>query len=73
MINNIKKLLSDKDYIDITELVIWSHAFDNIIFIYYLNEKEVDEIIIRLKQNYDVGYAKTTYYVNQQVILFLFC
>ena len=50
--------------------------FENIIgtlrFSNYLPEKEVGEIIMRLRQYYDVKYAEATYYVENQVFYFNF-
>ena len=38
----------------------------------YLPEEEVSEIIIRLRQYYDVHYTEATYYVDKQMFYFNF-
>ena len=64
--------LFDKGYIDTTKPVIFGNVLGNIRFSNYLPEKEVGEIIMRLRQYYDVGYAEATYYVDKQVFYFNF-
>ena len=64
--------LFDKGYIDTTKLAIFGNVLGNIRFSNYLAEEEVGEIIMRLRQYYDVGYAEATYYVEKQVFYFNF-
>ena len=64
--------LFDKGYIDTTKPAIFGNVLGNIRFSNYLPEEEVSEIIMRLKQYYDVGYTEATYYVDKQVFYFNF-
>ncbi len=64
--------LFDKGYIDTTKPAIFGNVLGNIRFSNYLPEKEVSEIIMRLKQYYDVSYTEATYYVDKQVFYFNF-
>ena len=64
--------LFDKGYIDTTKPAIFGNVLGNIRFSNYLLEKEVGEIIMRLRQYYDVGYTEATYYVDKQVFYFNF-
>ena len=64
--------LFDKGYIDTTKPAIFGNVLGNIRFSNYLPEEEVGEIIMRLRQYYDVGYAEATYYVDKQVFYFNF-
>lgn len=64
--------LFDKGYIDTTKPAIFGNVLGNIRFSNYLAEEEVGEIIMRLRQYYDVGYAEATYYVQKQVFYFNF-
>ena len=64
--------LFDKGYIDTIKPAIFGNVLGNIRFSNYLPEKEVSEIIMRLRQYYDVGYAEATYYVDKQVFYFNF-
>ena len=64
--------LFDKGYIDTTKPAIFGNVLGNIRFSNYLAEEEVGEIIMRLRQYYDVGYAEATYYVEKQVFYFNF-
>ena len=64
--------LFDNGYIDITKPAIFGNVLGNIRFSNYLSEKEVSEIIMRLKQYYDVSYTEATYYVDKQVFYFNF-
>ena len=52
--------LFDKGYIDTTKPAIFDNVLGNIRFSNYLPE-EVGEIIMRLRQYYDVGYTEATY------------
>ena len=64
--------LFDKGYIDTTKPAILGNVLGNIRFSNYLTEEEVGEIIMRLRQYYDVGYTEATYYVQNQVFYFNF-
>lgn len=64
--------LFDKGYINTTKPAIFGNVLGNIRFSNYLAEEEVGEIIMRLRQYYDVGYTEATYYVQNQVFYFNF-
>ena len=64
--------LFDKGYIDTTKPAIFGNVLGNIRFSNYLPEEEVGEIIMRLRQYYDIGYTEATYYVDKQVFYFNF-
>ena len=64
--------LYDKGYIDTTKPAIFGNVLGNIRFSNYLPDEEIGEIIMRLRQYYDVGYAEATYYVQNQVFYFNF-
>ena len=64
--------LFDKGYIDTIKPSIFGNVLGNIRFSNYLPEEEVGEIIMRLRQYYDVGYTEATYYVDKQVFYFNF-
>ena len=64
--------LFDKGYIDTTKPAVFGNVLGNIRFSNYLPEEEVGEIIMRLRQYYDVGYTEATYYVDKQVFYFNF-
>ena len=64
--------LFDKGYIDTAKPAIFGNVLGNIRFSNYLPEEEVGEIIMRLRQYYDVGYTEATYYVEKQVFYFNF-
>ena len=64
--------LYDKGYIDTVKPAIFGNVLGNIRFSNYLPDEEVGEIIMRLRQYYDVGYAEATYYVENQVFYFNF-
>ena len=64
--------LFDNGYIDTTKPAIFGNVLGNIRFSNYLPEEEVSEIIMRLKQYYDVSYTEATYYVDKQVFYFNF-
>lgn len=66
------KELFDKGYIDTTKPAIFGNVLGNIRFSNYLPEKEVGEIIMRLRQYYDVGYTEAIYYVQSQMFYFNF-
>ena len=64
--------LYEKGYIDTTKPAIFGNVVGNIRFSNYLNEEQASEIIMRLKQYYDVSYTEATYYVKDQVFYFNF-
>lgn len=64
--------LFDKGYIDTTKPAIFGNVLGNIRFSNYLPEEEVGEIIMRLRQYYDIGYTEATYYVDKQIFYFNF-
>ncbi|HCC03875.1 MAG TPA: hypothetical protein DEP51_03345 [Clostridiales bacterium] len=66
------KELYEKGYIDTTKPAIFGNVPGNVRFSNYLNEKEVSEIIMRLRQFYDVAYTEATYFVKDQVFYFNF-
>ena len=64
--------LYNKGYIDTTKPAIFGNVVGNIRFSNYLNEEQASEIIMRLKQYYDVSYTEAIYYVKDQVFYFNF-
>ena len=66
------KELYDKGYIDTTKPTLFGNVLGSVRFSNYLPEKEVSEIIMRLRQYYDVHYTEATYYVQDQVFYFNF-
>ena len=64
--------LYDNGYIDMIKPTIFGNVLGNVRFSNYLPEKECGEIIMRLRQYYDVKYAEATYYVKDQVFYFNF-
>lgn len=64
--------LYDKGYIDTTKPMILGNVLGSVRFSNYLPEKEVGEIIMRLRQYYDVHYTEATYYVDKQMFYFNF-
>ena len=66
------KELYDNGYIDTTKPTLFGNVLGNVRFSNYLPEKEVSEVIMRLRQYYDVHYAEATYYVQDQVFYFNF-
>ncbi len=64
--------LYDKGYIDTTKPMILGNVLGSVRFSNYLPEEEFGEIIMRLRQYYDVHYTEATYYVNKQVFYFDF-
>ena len=66
------KELYDNGYIDTTKPTLFGNVLGSIRFSNYLPEKEVGEIIMRLRQYYDVHYTEATYYVKDQVFYFNF-
>jgi putative recombinase (fragment) len=66
------KELFDKGYIDIIKPAIFGNVLGNIRFSNYLSEEEFGEVIMRLRQYYDVGYTEATYYLDKQMFYFNF-
>lgn len=64
--------LYDNGYIDTTKPMILDNVLGSVRFSNYLPEKKVGEIIMRLRQYYDVGYTEATYYVQKQMFYFNF-
>ena len=64
--------LFESGYIDTTKPAIFGNIIGNIRFSNYLPKEEVAEIIMRLRQYYDVGYTEATYYLDKQVFYFNF-
>ena len=64
--------LYENGYIDTTKPMILGNVLGSVRFSNYLPEKEVGEIIMRLRQYYDVHYTEATYYVDKQVFYFNF-
>ena len=64
--------LYNDGYIDTTKPAIFGNVVGNIRFSNYLPENEVGQIIMRLKQYYDVSYTEAIYYVKDQVFYFNF-
>ena len=64
--------LFDKGYIDTIKPAIFGNVLGNIRFSNYLSEEEFGEIIMRLRQYYDVGYTEATYYLDKQMFYFNF-
>ena len=64
--------LYEDGYIDTTKPAIFGNVVGNIRFSNYLNEEQASEIIMRLKQYYDVSYTEAIYYVKDQVFYFNF-
>ena len=64
--------LFEGGYIDTTKPAIFGNIVGNIRFSNYLPKEEVAEIIMRLRQYYDVGYTEATYYLDKQVFYFNF-
>ena len=59
-------------YIDKKQPCIFGNLVGELRFSEYLPEEEVGEIIMRLKQFYNVSYTETTYYIKKQVFYFNF-
>ena len=66
------KELYDKGYIDTNKPAIFGNVLGNVRFSNYLSEEEFGEIIMRLRQYYDVSYTEATYYLDKQVFYFNF-
>ena len=66
------KELYDNGYIDTTKPMLLGNVLGSVRFSNYLPDEEVGEIIMRLRQYYDVSFAEATYYVDKQVFYFNF-
>ncbi len=64
--------LYDNGYIDTAKPMILGNVLGSVRFSNYLPEEEVGEIIMRLRQYYDVHYTEATYYVDKQMFYFNF-
>lgn len=64
--------LYDNGYIDTTKPILLGNVLGSVRFSNYLPEAEVGEIIMRLRQYYDVSFAEATYYVDKQCFYFNF-
>ena len=64
--------LFEKGYIDVKSHAIFGNIVGTLRFSNYLPEEEVGQIIMRLRQYYDVGFQEATYYVDDRVFYFDF-
>ena len=64
--------LYENGYIDTIKPMILGNVLGSVRFSNYLSEEEVGEIIMRLRQYYDVSFAEATYYVQSQMFYFNF-
>jgi len=64
--------LYNNGYIDTTKPMLLGNVLGSVRFSNYLPEAEVGEIIMRLRQYYDVSFADATYYVDKQMFYFNF-
>ncbi|MDD4376325.1 MAG: hypothetical protein PHR25_06070 [Clostridia bacterium] len=64
--------LYDKGYIDRPTPAVFGNVVGELRFSNYLPEEEVGEIVMRLKNFYNVSYTEATYYVKNQVFFFNF-
>ena len=64
--------LYDNGYIDTTKPMILGNVLGSVRFSNYLPDEEVGEIIMRLRQYYDVHYTEATYFVDKQMFYFNF-
>ena len=64
--------LYDNGYIDTTKPMLLGNVLGSVRFSNYLPEAEVGEIIMILRQYYDVSFAEATYYVDKQCFYFNF-
>ena len=62
--------LFDNGYIDTTKPMILGNVLGSVRFSNYLLEEEEGEIIMRLRQYYDVHYTEAIYYVDKQMFYF---
>lgn len=64
--------LYSSGYIDKKSPAIFGNIIGQLRFSEYLPEEEVGQIIMRLRQYYNVGYTEAIYYVKKQVFFFNF-
>ena len=64
--------LYDNGYINTTKPMILGNVLGSVRFSNYLPDEEVGEIIMRLRQYYDVHYTEAIYYVDKQMFYFNF-
>ena len=64
--------LYDKGYIDTTKPMILGNVLGSVRFSNYLPEEEFGEIIMRLRQYYDVHYTEAIYFLQKQMFYFNF-
>ena len=64
--------LYDKGYIDTTKPMLLGNVLGSVRFSNYLPEEEFGEIIMRLRQYYDVHYTEATYFLQKQMFYFNF-
>ena len=64
--------LYQNGYIDVYKPTMFGNVVGTLRFSNYLPPKEVSEVIMRLRQYYDVHYTEATYYVDDQVFYFNF-
>ena len=64
--------LYQNGYIDVYKPTMFGNIVGTLRFSNYLPPKEVSEVIMRLRQYYDVHYTEATYYVDDQVFYFNF-
>lgn len=64
--------LFDKGYLDKKVPTIFGNIVGELRFSNYLPDEEIGQLIMRLRQYYDVGYQEATYYVDDQVFYFNF-
>ena len=64
--------LYDNGYIDTIKPMLLGNVLGSVRFSNYLPVEEASEIIMRLRQYYDVSFAEATYYVDRQMFYFNF-
>ena len=64
--------LYDNGYIDTTKPMLLGNVLGSVRFSNYLLEEEFGEIIMRLRQYYDVHFTEATYYLQKQMFYFNF-
>ena len=64
--------LYDNGYIDTTKPMLLGNVLGSVRFSNYLPEEEFGEIIMRLRQYYDVHFTEVTYYLQKQMFYFNF-
>jgi len=64
--------LYNAGYIDSNDFAMFGNVIGNLRFSNYLPEEEVGQLIMRLRQYYNVGFQEATYFVEKQVFYFNF-